>query len=80
MAVVSTLIQENASVQKKSFHLSFVLKNFFFSITMPLHPTVLWAQRADVLYLTVEISDIKVSYCCCCLYIVFLMAYTLNFL
>ncbi|OBZ83922.1 Protein wos2 [Choanephora cucurbitarum] len=26
---------------------------------MPLHPTVLWAQRADVLYLTVEISDIK---------------------
>lgn len=47
---------------------------------MPLHPTVLWAQRADVLYLTVEISDIKVSYCCCCSYIVFLMAYTLNFL
>ncbi|KAI8640391.1 HSP20-like chaperone [Parasitella parasitica] len=26
---------------------------------MPLHPTVLWAQRADVVYLTVEISDIK---------------------
>lgn len=28
---------------------------------MPLHPTVLWAQRADVVYLTVEISDIKVK-------------------
>lgn len=27
---------------------------------MPLHPTVLWAQRNDVIYLTVEISDIKV--------------------
>ncbi|KAI8094672.1 HSP20-like chaperone [Thamnidium elegans] len=26
---------------------------------MPLHPTVLWAQRNDVIYLTVEISDIK---------------------
>ncbi|CEP11024.1 hypothetical protein [Parasitella parasitica] len=26
---------------------------------MPLHPTVLWAQRADVIYLTVEISDIN---------------------
>ncbi|EIE78640.1 hypothetical protein G6F46_003630 [Rhizopus delemar] len=26
---------------------------------MPLHPTVLWAQRANLLYLTVEISDIK---------------------
>ncbi|CAO3607342.1 unnamed protein product [Mucor hiemalis] len=26
---------------------------------MPLHPTVLWAQRAEVIYLTVEISDIK---------------------
>ncbi|KAG1449730.1 hypothetical protein G6F56_008559 [Rhizopus delemar] len=25
---------------------------------MPLHPTVLWAQRADLVYLTVEISDI----------------------
>ena len=29
---------------------------------MSLHPTVLWAQRADVLYLTVEISDIKVKF------------------
>ncbi|KAI7901472.1 HSP20-like chaperone [Cokeromyces recurvatus] len=26
---------------------------------MPLHPSVLWAQRADLIYLTVEISDIK---------------------
>ncbi|KAI8886619.1 HSP20-like chaperone [Backusella circina FSU 941] len=26
---------------------------------MPLHPTVLWAQRADVIYLTVEVADIK---------------------
>ncbi|KAL0074981.1 HSP20-like chaperone [Phycomyces blakesleeanus] len=26
---------------------------------MPLHPTVLWAQRNDLLYLTVELSDIK---------------------
>ncbi|KAI8994518.1 HSP20-like chaperone [Pilobolus umbonatus] len=25
---------------------------------MPLHPTVLWAQRAEVIYLTVELSDI----------------------
>lgn len=30
---------------------------------MPLHPTVLWAQRANLLFLTVEISDIKVSLC-----------------
>jgi prostaglandin-E synthase len=28
---------------------------------MSLHPTVLWAQRADVIYLTVEVADIKVS-------------------
>ncbi|KAI9282708.1 HSP20-like chaperone, partial [Sporodiniella umbellata] len=26
---------------------------------MPLHPTVLWAQRNDLLILTVEVSDIK---------------------
>ncbi|KAH8552818.1 HSP20-like chaperone [Umbelopsis sp. PMI_123] len=26
---------------------------------MPLHPTVLWAQRADVLYVTVEVFDIE---------------------
>ncbi|KAI9476188.1 MAG: HSP20-like chaperone [Benjaminiella poitrasii] len=26
---------------------------------MPLHPSVLWAQRANLVYLTVEISDIK---------------------
>lgn len=28
---------------------------------MTLHPTVLWAQRADFVYLTVELVDIEVS-------------------
>ena len=28
---------------------------------MPLHPTVLWAQRNDVIYLTVQLVDITVS-------------------
>lgn len=27
---------------------------------MSLHPTVLWAQRADLLYITIEVTDIEV--------------------
>lgn len=39
---------------------SFSLFFFIKYNNMTLHPSVLWAQRADVIYLTVEISDIKV--------------------
>lgn len=45
----------------KCFSFSNEARFFCRTETMPLSPPVLWAQRSDFIYLTVQLTDISVS-------------------